>query len=244
VGAGAIDRAGLAQALAAQHTDRARRRIGEIIVDLGLTTEERIREALSKVLAMPVVNLDVELPEADAVAAVGREVAVAGMILPLRIERAGTRRTLVIGMADPTDLQAVDKLQFKLGMAIRPLLATSSQLRRGIQRAYGELPGTPAAAPAPTLPAVTAPPAWAGRTPPMVSVPAAVVPAAPSEGTAVPRTPATAGHPDVNVELRVIGGPRDGLRVPLPPSRSPCARGASRPAISRSRSRSRSTAAA
>jgi hypothetical protein len=222
VGAGAIDRAGLAQALAAQHSDRSKRRIGEIIVDLGLTSEERIREALAQALQMPVVDLERESPQADAVATVTRQVALSAMILPLRIERTGNRRMLVICMADPTDLQAVDNLQFKLGMVVRPLLATSSQLRRGIERAYD--------APAASPPALVAPRAggrppneaasWATRTPPVPTSPSVtgMAPEADEHGAA--RTPATAGHPDVTVELRIVGGPRDGMHVPLPPGGS------------------------
>jgi len=198
------------------------------------------------------------VPQPDAVAAVTRDAAVSALVLPLRIERAGSHRTLVIGMADPTDLQAVDKLQFKVGMSVRPLLATSSQLRRGIARAYGvelaasgperaaspagQAAGGPAAPPATraaTGPAPFGP--WSERTPPMSSRPAAPPTAAPPppawtsrtppmgnlasaamspDATPIPRTPATAGHPDVIVELRVMGGPRDGLRVALPQART------------------------
>jgi hypothetical protein len=223
VGAGAIDRAGLAHALAAQHTDRAKRRIGEIIVDLGLTTEQRIREALAKALQMPVVDLERESPQPDAVAVVGREVAVAGMILPLRIERTGSRRILVICMADPTDLQAVDNLQFKVGMTIRPLLATSSQLRRGIERAYGRdasvaPPTPPAGALATSGPSAGGAPTWTVHT--MATAPWAAGGTSALDPSSATRAPATAGHPDVTVELRVVGGARDGMRVPLTPTRS------------------------
>lgn len=219
VGSGAIDRAGLAQALAAQHVDRTRRRIGEIIVDLGLTTEERIREALAKALQMPVVDLGGETPHPEAVALVGREAALAGMILPLRIERSGSRRTLVVCMADPTDLQALDNLQFKLGMAIKPLLATSSQLRRGIERTYGAETAVPVATP-PTEPAPAPGPAWSSRTLFVATQPSPAGDARAAEAPGMTPGPGAAPHADVTVELRVVGGPRDGMHVPLLPSRS------------------------
>lgn len=191
VAAGVLTPEGLATALAAQREDRVKRRLGEIVVDLGLASEGRLLEVLSRALAIPVVDLENERPTAEAVVLLGRDDALKWLMLPLRIDRSGSRRVLVVVMADPANLESIDLVQFTVGMPVRAVLSTTRQVRRAIQDAYG------------------------------LQVSAAPHRAVDLEATWVGRPRPAAGHAEaLAVELRVHGGPRDGARIPVPPGRT------------------------
>lgn len=187
VQAGVLTPEAVTRALDVQRREKLKRRLGEILVDLRLTTETRLLEVLSAALRFPVVDLDRETPTEEALALLTHDEALKALVLPLRLEHQGSRRLLVLVMADPANLATVDLLQFKLGLAVRPVLTTARQIRRAIAAAYG--PTTTAAIG--TAPGEST---WVGRLP----------------GSGVPaRTRA-------GFDLYLRGGPRDGERVPLP----------------------------
>ncbi len=140
VEAGVLTPETLAQALDAQRRDPVKRRLGEVVVDLQLASETRLLEVLSSALRVPVVDLDRVRPTADALALMSRDDAHRWLVVPLALERTTTRRALAIVMADPSNLDVVDILQFKLGMTVKPLLATTRQVRRALAEAYGVAP--------------------------------------------------------------------------------------------------------
>ncbi len=192
VEAGVLTPETLAQALEAQRRDRVKRRLGEVVVDLQLASEARLLEVLSSALRVPVVDLDRVRPTPDALALMSRDDAHRWLVVPLAVERTTTRRALAIVMADPSNLDVVDIMQFKLGMTVKPLLATTGQVRRAIAEAYGTAPVADPTPP-PGDPRYDPDTTWVGRPP--------------------ARRRDTSGP----VELRIEGGPRDGTRVILPP---------------------------
>jgi hypothetical protein len=124
------------KALDFQKRDGQKRKLGECILAMKLTTEERILEVLSHSLKVQVIDLRFETPSRDALALVSFKEADRQLILPLRIELESKRRTLLLVMADPTNLETIDLLQFRLGMTVKPMLATMNQVKTAIIEHY------------------------------------------------------------------------------------------------------------
>jgi type IV pilus assembly protein PilB len=124
----------LAEALL-QQQDRGKR-IGEMLIELGVVGERDLAGVLSDQLQIPLVDLRVEKPEPSALALVPEEVARRLTALPLK-EQSGM---LDIAIADPR-AEAIDELRAVSGNVIRVLLAPSSDIRRVIDKSYHALVG-------------------------------------------------------------------------------------------------------
>lgn len=136
VQAGVLTPAQIESALGRQRTLPGKPRLGEVILAMGLTTEETILRVLSHALRLPAVDLSRVAPTPEAIGLVSVVDAEKHLILPLRVEKEGARRRLILAMADPTNVQIVDELQFKTGMVVRPVVASARQVRDSMIDAY------------------------------------------------------------------------------------------------------------
>jgi hypothetical protein len=128
--AGLIDETGLRSALIDQR--RFGGPLGRVLVDMKLVLEEDLVAALSKQLAVPLVDLDnIEIPLAvlDLVSA---EMAEAQGIIPF----AQPMKFLDVAMSDPTNLTVVDELRIKTHLNVRTYLAGPKAIERALARFY------------------------------------------------------------------------------------------------------------
>ena len=116
VTAGVLTDAELVEALDAQRSIiGSRRRLGHVLVDLGLATEQQIAEALGDQLGLDVVDLSKVALSPESVRLLPRGVAQRlGMIV---LARDGNR--LTVAVTDPTDVVALDDVRLHTG-ADRP----------------------------------------------------------------------------------------------------------------------------
>jgi MSHA biogenesis protein MshE len=120
----------LTQALAEQK--RSGRKLGRVFVEKGFVTEEQISGALAKQLNVPYINLKFYNINADLVRLLPETQARRFRVLVLE-ERAGS---LVVGMADPTDLFAYDEVQRIVKRNIELAVVNESELLLAIDRIY------------------------------------------------------------------------------------------------------------
>jgi type IV pilus assembly protein PilB len=109
------------------------KRLGEIVVDLGYTTEAAIAGALAAQYELEFVDLDHVSVEREAVALLPEDLARRYEALPLRILDDGT---LLLAVTDPTNLANADDLRFALGSSFRIAVAERGRLELAIARAY------------------------------------------------------------------------------------------------------------
>jgi type IV pilus assembly protein PilB len=133
VAAGAVtqDQLGLASA----HQRENGGRLGTSLVALRLMSERQVAEIVAKQYGLPLVeDLDaIEVPR-DVLDMVPRSHCVSHHVLPLSRHAA----ELQLAMADPTDAFAVDPIQFRTGLKVRPVVAAESAIARAVRRLYGE----------------------------------------------------------------------------------------------------------
>ncbi|QSQ25037.1 general secretion pathway protein GspE [Pyxidicoccus parkwayensis] len=112
-------------------------RLGEVLVAQGLCTPADIARALAAQHGLPYV----ELPE-DIPAAVSTLVSVdfqsEHRVLPFRVEVEGRSERIHIAVEDPGNLTLVDELRFQLRKQVRVFVASSDDMDTALARARGE----------------------------------------------------------------------------------------------------------
>ncbi len=107
-------------------------KLGEILVRMNALTEEMLVKALSKQTGIVSVNLDtIEAIPPQVKAKIAPQMAREMSVLPLQLRDEG--RTLIVAMADPTQLNHVDTLRKVTRCRITVQLAG----RTAITKAYG-----------------------------------------------------------------------------------------------------------
>jgi type IV pilus assembly protein PilB len=130
VESGSLRPAALEEALAAQAGTGVR--LGELLTRRNQVPAEAVSRALALQLGLPFSPPPLD-PEPAALALVRPELARARKVVPLR----ANARSLVVAMADPLDLGAVDDLQFQSGRRLEPHVATEAAVLDALERCYG-----------------------------------------------------------------------------------------------------------
>jgi len=127
---GAITADQLELALAEQR--RVGGKLGAILGDLGLVSEDTISQALAYQSGVEHVDLLRERPSAEVLELVTQKLATECEVLPLRVEQSA----LVLAMANPSDIIAIDRVQRASGLFVRAVSAPRGRIRRAIALLY------------------------------------------------------------------------------------------------------------
>jgi type IV pilus assembly protein PilB len=136
VEAGVVSRAKVERASARQREMPGNPKLGEVLLELRYVNEDAILRVLTRALHLEAADLENSEPTGEALAILDRGEAEKNLMLPLRVDVTGSRKRLVVALADPTNVEAIDNLQFKTGMVVKPMIATISQVRRALRRHY------------------------------------------------------------------------------------------------------------
>jgi MSHA biogenesis protein MshE len=120
----------LEQALAEQK--RNGRKLGRVLADLGLVAESALHEFLARHLQVPFVDLKQLRVDGEIIRLLPEPLARRHRALVLQKDERG----LLVGMADPTDLNAYDELQAKLQLPMRLALIGESDFLRTVDGVY------------------------------------------------------------------------------------------------------------
>ena len=114
------------------------RRLGAVLVELGYLSEPQVTDLVAKQYGLPAVHdLDNAQVPPDVLSRVPREHCLSHCVVPLSRQGA----VLQLAMADPTNVFAVDPVQFRTGLKVKPVVAAESAIARAIVRLYGEEKG-------------------------------------------------------------------------------------------------------
>ena len=101
--------------------------LGYTLAKLGYISDGEITNFLSTQYRVPAVNLDEYEIDPEIVKLVSKEVCEKHKIIP--ISRAGS--ALVVAMADPTNLHAIDDIKFLTGFNVEPVVASETAITPG-----------------------------------------------------------------------------------------------------------------
>jgi type IV pilus assembly protein PilB len=107
-------------------------RLGELVVALGYAPAASVAQALAEQHQLEYLDLEAIEIEAEAVKLLPEQLAERYAALPIRLEG----ETLLIAVADPTNVVASDDLRLALGLPVRIAVAAAPALKRVQQQAY------------------------------------------------------------------------------------------------------------
>jgi type IV pilus assembly protein PilB len=107
-------------------------RLGQILVDKGWVSEEQVFRMLSKKLHIQYTSLDNVLISQEVIRLIPKETAVKHHMLPVLVQN----RLLYVVMENPQELNVIQQIEFATGMQVKPLLTAPSQLRKAIHTHY------------------------------------------------------------------------------------------------------------
>ena len=108
-------------------------RLGFNLTKLGYIEESELTAFLSKQYGVPSINLAEFEIDPEVIKLVPREVAEKHQVIP--VNRAGA--SLIVAMADPSNIFAIDDLKFLTGYNIEVVVASDGAIRESIEKYYG-----------------------------------------------------------------------------------------------------------
>ena len=108
------------------------RKLGHTLIELGYISEDRLLEFLSRQLRVPLVDLRLFKFDAELVKLIPETLARRFRVVALTRES----NHLLVGMADPTDIFALDKLTAMLNQQVEPAVVRESDLLRSLDTVY------------------------------------------------------------------------------------------------------------
>ncbi|NTV50808.1 MAG: type IV-A pilus assembly ATPase PilB [Geobacteraceae bacterium] len=129
-----INRDQLAKAVEEQKLSGNQLRLGTILINMKLLTEEQLTSFLSKQYGVPSVNLaDYEI-DPVVIKIIPPEVVQKYQLLP--VNRAGA--TLIIAVSDPSNLFAIEDIKFMTGYNIEMVVASERDIKTSIDKYYDQ----------------------------------------------------------------------------------------------------------
>jgi hypothetical protein len=105
-------------------------------VEHGKISAEAIAATLAAKLRLPRVDLVGEAVDEDAVREVPYDLADGRRLLPLVIDRSGSRRVIRVAMADPLDFDATEEIEMSTGCTVEPVVGRVSEIGDAVTRYY------------------------------------------------------------------------------------------------------------
>src|SRR5580704_5552971 len=106
--------------------------LGYTLAKLGYVSDDEITSFLSQQYRVPTIDLEEYEVDAEVLKLVPKEPCERHKVLP--ISRTGN--ALIVAMADPTNLNAIDDLKFLTGYNIEPVIASETAIVAAVEKYY------------------------------------------------------------------------------------------------------------
>lgn len=107
-------------------------RLGFNLTKLGYIAEKDLTAFLSRQYGIPTIDLSTQEVDHEIVKLIPEDVAQKYQVLP--VSRTGS--TLVVAMADPSNIFAIDDIKFLTGYNVEPLVASDAAIKSAIEKHY------------------------------------------------------------------------------------------------------------
>ncbi len=105
-------------------------KLGEILVNQLLLTEDQIAAALAEQKGLEHISLTGYEIDRAAVNLIPERMAFTRLVIPIAFDGS----TLILAMADPLDIEAIDDVELRTGMRVTPVVASRSQIVYAIDK--------------------------------------------------------------------------------------------------------------
>lgn len=109
-------------------------KLGEVLTKGGLVTEKQIIEVLEFQLGIPHMNLEKYYIDPDIPNLISEDLARRDILIP--VSKKGN--LLMVAMADPLNIFAIDDVKIATGLAVEPVISTKNGILSAIDEYYGK----------------------------------------------------------------------------------------------------------
>ncbi|WP_067837441.1 GspE/PulE family protein [Amphibacillus sediminis] len=120
------------QIIQALEHKKERQKLGDVLVEQGYLTERQLLEVLEVHLKIASVSLYRFPINEQLIELIPKEVARANILMPIELHE----NSLTVAMNDPLDYYAIDDLELATGFEIKPVLATKDDILQAINKYY------------------------------------------------------------------------------------------------------------
>lgn len=136
--AGFIDTEQLKYALALKEKEFLAEKLGRILVNLKYIDEDILVEYLGKQHGAPGINLSTKEIEVEVVSIIPGHIAEKYNVIPVGFKSNGRVKKLIVAMADPSNIEAMDTISFITGYYVEPVFAREEDLKWTIKYYYNK----------------------------------------------------------------------------------------------------------
>jgi type IV pilus assembly protein PilB len=125
----------------AQQSVDKSKRLGEILIQYGYVTEEQLLGALSARLGVPIISIQDQAVDLEAAGKIPQSIANKYRMLPI----AQDKGRLIVAVNDPLDFYAIEDIKLITNMPIDVVIAQKQEIIDGISKVYSEIEAKKAA---------------------------------------------------------------------------------------------------
>lgn len=111
--------------------------LGETLVDLGFISQDDLNRTLCEHMNIEFVDLRTDEPDEKVFALLDEAIMRKYTLVPMRYE-ANNVGIVVVAMADPGDIMAMDDINIITGKQVSPVLATASDIKAYLDKRFGK----------------------------------------------------------------------------------------------------------
>jgi len=121
---------------AQEEAKRTGKRLGATLARMGLVPDNVLTQVVARQYSLPAINLsDLEI-DPNVLKLIPKEVCEKHQVIPVRRQGA----TLIVAMADPSNIYAIDELKFLTQYNIDPVVASDAAIETALSRFYDKGP--------------------------------------------------------------------------------------------------------
>ncbi len=114
------------------------KKLGKVLIELGYINEMQVAETLTKQLSLQMVDCNDYSPSSEVLALVPRETAERKLILPLELKG----KVLTLAMANPLDWETIEDISFETGLKLSVAISSENNILNAIENFYGSAEAT------------------------------------------------------------------------------------------------------
>lgn len=111
-------------------------RLGAALVAKGFIAEGTLTRTLAESLQIPMVDLSKVVIDKKALALLKPNICEQNDVFPIAVKSHKGRHTLLLAMADPLNVAAIDEVAFTTDMTVRPAIAQISSIDAALRKHY------------------------------------------------------------------------------------------------------------